>query len=121
MTIYFTKQYTIVPASRKTPLKEPEWREWPSHIGTYKQLKEDLASGVGIMGIELEHRPLDEKQITIQYFYDLDDNRFFFLNIDSKGVQFKVTGKKYFVGIDRSMIVKKWKKSTLRMIRNTKS
>jgi len=104
MTIYFTKKHTIIPASRKMPLKESEWVEWTSDVKAFKQLKEDITSGVKIMGIELERRPLDEKQITIQYIYDLDSNRFFFWGIDSKGVQLKTTGKKYFVGIANSMI-----------------
>ena len=111
ISVCFTKNHTIIPDSRKQPLNEPEWVEQQSDIRTYKELKEDFASGVTVYGISLDRKPSDEKQINIQLFYDFDEQRFVFLKTSDAGVRVRTTGTRYFVGIEGSMIMKDFDES----------
>lgn len=108
ITIYFTKQYTLIPSSRKQPLKEPEWsiKTFQKNFGTMKALSPDTRC----YSMFLPDKPLDEKQISLVISYRDEDvaevMKYFALNTASEGVKYIVIGSKQAVNIKMPELMK---------------
>jgi len=105
IAVHFTKQLTIIPSSRKEPLKEPEWST-KTYSDSFKALKETFSSGNVFYTLELG-KPLDEKQIRIEISYATDTrgSTAFFLDTNSKGVQYVNRGVKHYVFVAFSVMM----------------
>jgi class 3 adenylate cyclase len=106
MPVYFTKQYTIIPASRKELLQEPEWSV-RSFETSCKELKNAVANGAKWYILELEKKPLDEKQITLDVRCVIDGisrGSVFYVGTDGR-TQYSSKGLKYLVDVDLPIIV----------------
>jgi class 3 adenylate cyclase len=106
MRVYFTKQYTIIPPSRKELIKEPEWSVL-TFEPSLKELKDALATGAEWYSMELEKKPFDEKQITL-YVRVIIDGQFrgtaIYVGTDNH-TRYASKGLKHFVDIDLSSLV----------------
>jgi class 3 adenylate cyclase len=107
ITIYFTKQHTLIPPSRKEPLKEPKWSVITTE-DTYGELMKCYSSKIKFYSIELESKPLDEKQIVLIIYHVLDRSarREFILGMTSRGVHYVAKGLIYRVQIDFPVLIK---------------
>jgi class 3 adenylate cyclase len=109
ITVYFTKQYTLIPSSRKEPFNQPKWNivRVPEK---FIDLKTSCQSGLGLYALFLPIKPLDEKQITVEISLNLR-GRYIYVLLDtsSKGVHFTARGLKYSIDIDYPMLVESLK------------
>ncbi len=117
MPVWFTKQYTIIPSSRKQPLKEPEWFVGSiSH--SYRKLKEAHASGLDFFSLELINKPLDEKRIVLDIRCEVDERIVgFTLDTTSKGLHYLDEGRKYYLKLEYPVLMEQLGK--LRLTDNT--
>lgn len=106
IAIYFTKQHTFIPPSRKERLREPEWIV-DTVKEKYKALKTGLLKSIGAYTIALQRKPLDEKQITLEITYPLDlIDKIFLLDTSNLGVHYINKGMKHFLDIDFPVLMK---------------
>lgn len=70
ITVYFSKQNTIIPPSRKQPLKEPQWSV-KTYTHSFRRLKDIYTDRTRSVQIEIS-KPLDENQISIDLGYMTD-------------------------------------------------
>jgi class 3 adenylate cyclase len=108
IAICFAKQYTIIPPSRKQPLKEPQWSV-ETFGDTYKGIKEAISSRTKYFTTHLKHKPLDEKQIHIELRYDIGGSisrSYYAMDTASEGVSYLKRGIKHYVYIDLSVLIK---------------
>jgi hypothetical protein len=108
ITVYYTKEYTIISPSRKKPLKEPRWIE-TSFKTTYEMLKKTCLDGIEYYNLSLKEKPLDEKRIYIEAgFYD-NVHRHYWHDYEvgtAKGVAYFERGAKRYVKIDLGQLIK---------------
>lgn len=105
IAIYYTKQYTIIPPSRKEPPKEPKWLSL-NRTKTYGSLKSDLASGISDYSITLEKKPYDAKQIYVEVgFLDKGSRIWADLDVESKGVRYLERGTKNYLKLSYEMLI----------------
>lgn len=106
--IYYTKEYTIVPPSRKTPLKEPRWIE--QHLtDSYRTLKENCETGITEYTFDLEEKPLDEKQIYLEVRVPYGKRGYRYCDLypgKSIGVSYREHGTKRYIEIDSAKLLK---------------
>jgi class 3 adenylate cyclase len=107
IAIYFTKQHTLIPPSRKEPLKEPEWVV-DTVTEPYRILKESCFHDSKNYAISLQRKPLDEKQITLEinYLTSYETQRMFLLDTSVEGIRYINTGTKHFLYINYPFLMK---------------
>lgn len=104
ITVYYTKQYTIIPPFSKKPLLEPRW-ETLKQMWLFKDLRMLTA---GKLAFELSAVPLDPEQISLEIRYNVQKGHIktlFTLNIKDTGILFEKIANKSYVYIIREILM----------------
>jgi len=108
IVVHYTRQHTIVPASAKQPMTEPEW--FPQkHVTDIKTMKKCLSDNTKQLLIQLDEKPLDEKQITLDISYQEPRGirRHIFLDANSTPeLKYGVKGNKHLVAFPIDWLVR---------------
>jgi hypothetical protein len=106
ITVYFTKQYTIIPPSRKEPFREPRWIESITS-NTYDEIKSSVLSGIEYYGIVIKDKPLDEKQIYVEMGFVISGfRRFIDFSLETRGTKYFERGAKRYFEIKYNYLLK---------------
>ena len=112
IAVYFTKQHTIIPPSRKVPLKEPEWSAI-TYQDSFKTLRESSSGGDSHYVMEI-NKPLDEKQIHVNVSFKIGTQvKLIFLDMTSRGVKYVHYGKGHYVEIAFPVLIEELSKKKL--------
>jgi class 3 adenylate cyclase len=104
ITVFFSKQYTIIPPSRKQPLREPQWSV-VRQKNSFEHLKNIYMEGTPLYRVDIG-KPLDEKQIFVDIAYTTDTGfKGVPLDTGAKGIGYSGRGIKHYVEIDLKVLV----------------
>jgi class 3 adenylate cyclase len=104
--IYYTRDYTLISPSYKTPIKEPRWET--VRITHYlEKIKKAHSRGAERTVLVLLSRPLDEKRVLVDLYVPREEGQVWHVGLDttSTGLQYEERGKKYFLYINNAKLL----------------
>jgi hypothetical protein len=110
LTVYYTKQYTIIPPFRKQPMQEPKWLLNHSE-DIFRIMKKNFASGDATYDIELEKKPFDTKQVYVEVNFTVNDEPLWFdLAVGDGIVEYMDRGTKHYIRLKYDRVLKNLEK-----------
>jgi class 3 adenylate cyclase len=109
MPVYLTKRFTVIPPRLRQPLKEPQWQTQKIGV-SFKEIKSFARKGSKRRRITLKKLPLDERQISVYYYYyDKPKKKHrigVFSDTSSRGITSYCTGGKFGVKIEYEQVIR---------------
>lgn len=107
ITVYYTKEYTLISGIHKYPIKEPKWKK-VTHAITLKDFKH-----FDLFVLPLKYKPLDARQIRIEISFDHVKKYItsYCFSVGNKEVYYEMTGKKHEIIFAVPPLAKKFEKA----------